>query len=133
MNWKGWWYWDSIWRLWLKYLVRRCFSVFRWQKTVLDSFWEWLDQQKFRKGSRFEKAVNYTQNRKSYLMTYLEDGHCSISNNFSENAIHPFIVGRKHWLFSNSPQGASASFNLYILVEMAKAHDLNIYQYLLLW
>lgn len=100
------------------------------EKPVLDSFWDWLDQQKPRKGSRFEKAVNYAQNRKVYLMTYLEDGHCSISNNLSENAIRPFTVGRKNWLFSNSPKGASASANVYTIVEMAKAHDLNIYQYL---
>ena len=42
------------------------------------------------------------QNRKDTLMTYLEDGHCSLSNNLSENAIRPFTVGRKNWLFSAS-------------------------------
>jgi len=100
------------------------------EKPVLDAFWNWLNEQRPRKGSRFEKAVNYAQNRKAYLMTYLEDGRCSFSNNLSENSIRPFTLGRKNWMFSDSPKGASASAVVYTMVEMAKAHDLNIYQYL---
>ena len=71
-----------------------------------------------------------TQNRKDTLMTYLEDGHCSLSNNLSENAIRPFTIGRKNWLFSASPKGATASAIVYTMVEMAKANDLNTYKYL---
>ena len=63
-------------------------------------------------------------------MTYLEDGRCSFSNNLSENAIRPFTLGRKNWLFSDTPKGAEASATVYTLVEMAKAHNLNIYIYL---
>ncbi len=83
------------------------------EKTILDAFWNWLDEQKPRKGSRFETAVKYAQNRKETLMTYLEDGHCSFSNNLSENAIRPFTVGRKNWLFSATPKGATASAYLF--------------------
>ena len=79
------------------------------EKPILDAFWSWLDEQKPRKESRFETAVKYAQNRKETLMTYLEDGHCSFSNNLSENAIRPFTVGRKNWLFSATPKGATAS------------------------
>ena len=63
-------------------------------------------------------------------MTYLEDGHCSLSNNLSENAIRPFTVGRKNWLFSASPKGAASSAIVYTMVEMAKANNLNTYKYL---
>ena len=100
------------------------------EKPILEAFWNWLDQQRPNKGTRLAKAVNYAQNRKDTLMTYLEDGHCSLSNNLSENAIRPFTVGRKNWLFSASPKGATASAIVYIMVEMAKANDLNIYKYL---
>lgn len=62
--------------------------------------------------------------------TYLEDGRCSFTNKLSENAIRPFAVGRKNWLFSDSAHGAHASAVVYTMVEMAKAHDLNIYGYL---
>lgn len=100
------------------------------EKPILDAFWSWLDEQKSRKGSRFETAVQYAQNRKDTLMTYLEDGHCSFSNNLSENAIRPFTVGRKNWLFSATPKGATASALVYTMVDMAKANELNIYKYL---
>ncbi len=76
------------------------------------------------------KAVNYAQNRRETAMTYLEDGRCSFTNNLSENAIRPFTVGRKNWLFNDSVGGAKASSVIYSIVETAKAYDLNIYNYL---
>ena len=82
------------------------------------------------KNSRLDKAVTYISNRREFLITYLEDGRCSFSNNASENAIRPFTVGRKNWLFSDSPAGATASATIYSIVEMAKANDLNIYKYI---
>lgn len=100
------------------------------EKPVLDAFWTWISQQTPRKGTRFEKAVNYAQNHKELSMTYLEDGRCSFSNNLSENSIRPFTLGRKNWLFSDTPKGAEASAIVYTMVEMAKAHNLNIYKYL---
>ena len=100
------------------------------EKPILEAFWSWLDSQKPIKNSRMDKAVTYIQNRRDTLETYLEDGRCSFSNNLSENAIRPFTLGRKNWLFSESPEGAKASATAYTMVEMAKAHDLNIYKYL---
>jgi transposase/uncharacterized coiled-coil protein SlyX len=100
------------------------------EKPVLEAFWSWLAVQHPQKNSRMDKAVNYVRNRKQYLETYLEDGRCSFSNNLSENAIRPFTVGRKNWLFSDTPKGATASATVYTIIEMAKAHNLNIYKYL---
>lgn len=100
------------------------------EKPVLDAFWKWISQQCPKKGTRFEKAVNYAQNHKDEFMTYLEDGRCSFSNNLSENSIRPFTVGRRNWLFSDTPKGADASSMVYTMVEMARAHGLNIYKYL---
>ena len=77
-----------------------------------------------------DKAVTYIRNRCPYLMTYLEDGRCSFSNNLSENAIRPFVVGRKGWLFSDTQAGARASALSYTMVEMAKANGVNVYHYL---
>ncbi len=63
-------------------------------------------------------------------MTYLEDGRCSLSNNLSENGIRPFAVGRRNWLFADTPEGAESSSICYTIVEMAKAHGLKVYHYL---
>ena len=49
---------------------------------------------------------------------YLEDGRCSLSNNWSENSVRPITVGRKNWLFSTSVDGANASMGIYTIVEM---------------
>ena len=100
------------------------------EKPVLEAFWSWLDQQKPVRNTRMDKAVNYVINRRDTAQTYLEDGRCSFTNNLSENAIRPFAVGRKNWLFSSSVDGANASAVVYTMVEMAKAHGLNIYGYL---
>ena len=100
------------------------------EKPVVEGFLSWLDQQAPVRGSRMDKAVTYIQNRRSYLTTYLEDGRCSFSNNLSENAIRPFTVGRKNWLFCDTPNGAQASALVYSMVEIAKANGVNVYHYL---
>ena len=100
------------------------------EKPVVEGFLSWLDQQAPVRGSRMDKAVTYIRNRRSYLTTYLEDGRCSFSNNLSENAIRPFTVGRKNWLFCDTPNGAQASALVYSMVEIAKANGVNVYHYL---
>lgn len=100
------------------------------EKPVLEAFWSWLDAQHPVRNSRMDKAVKYVQNRRETAETYLEDGRCSFTNNLSENAIRPFTVGRKNWLFNDTVNGANASSVVYTMVEMAKAHNLNIYGYL---
>ena len=97
---------------------------------ILEAFWNWLEKQHPTKGSRMEKAVTYARNQKPYAETYLQDGRCSLSNNPSENSIRPFTVGRKNWLFCDTPGGAHASATVYTMVEMAKAHGLNVEKYL---
>ena len=64
------------------------------------------------------------------MENYLKDPRCEISNNRAENKIRPFTVGRKNWLFSDTPAGARASAVIYSIVETAKANNLNIFQYL---
>lgn len=63
-------------------------------------------------------------------MTYPEDRRCSLSINLSENSIRSVTVGRKNWLFSDLPEGAKANTLYLTMVEMAKACNLNLYDYL---
>lgn len=100
------------------------------EKPVVEGFIRWLDAQRPEKGSRMDRAVTYIRNRKDTMMTYLEDGRCSLSNNPSENSIRPVTLGRKNWLFSDSQAGANASMVVYSMVEMAKVHGLHPYSYL---
>ena len=66
----------------------------------------------------------------SELTRYVGNADWPIDNNAAENAIRPFVVGRKAWLFSHSQRGANASANLYSLIETAKANQVEPYQYL---
>ena len=100
------------------------------EKPVLEAFRSWLERQKPVRNTRMDKTVNYVLNRRETMETYSEDGRCSFTNNLSKNAIRPFAIGRKNWLLSSSVEGANASAVVYTMVEMAKAHGLNIYGYL---
>ena len=78
------------------------------------------------------KAITYALGQWDRVTVYLEDGLLGPDNNPAENAIRPFALGRKNWLFSGSPSGARASAAIYSLIESAKANGLNPYEYLLM-
>ncbi len=65
-----------------------------------------------------------------YLKAYLLDGRLEISNNRAENSIRPFVMGRKNWLFSNTPNGARASAVYYSLIISARENGLVPFEYL---
>lgn len=100
------------------------------EKPVIEAFLSWLEKQKPIKGSKFATAVTYALNRKEHMMTYLEDGRCSLSNNLSEQKMKSYVIGRKGWLFSDSPEGAEASAISYSIAETALANGLNVYKYI---
>ena len=100
------------------------------EKPVLEAFWAWLETVNPIRGSKLAKAVSYAQNQKPFMENYLLDGRCSLSNNAAENAIRPFVTGRKNWLFADTPKGADASATVYSLIETAKANGLDVFSYL---
>jgi transposase len=101
-------------------------------KPILEKIKAWLDEKapKVLPNGLLGKAIGYALGLWPQLTTFLEDGHIPLDNNVVENAIRPFVVGRKGWLFSGSPRGAHASATLYTLVETAKANGLEPRAYL---
>ena len=99
---------------------------------ILNDLKAWLDKNNTRimKGGLTQKAMQYTLNQWDSLVGYCEDGKLNISNALAENAIRPFAIGRKAWLFSDTPQGAHASATCYSLIESAKANQLEPYGYI---
>ena len=99
---------------------------------ILNQFKTWLEELAIKTPPKglLGKAVNYALNRWKTLVAYTRNGLVRIDNNLTENAIRPFVVGRKNWLFSGCPRGAAASASLYSLIETAKANGLNPYFYL---
>lgn len=103
---------------------------FKDQKPAIEVFLVWLKKVNLGSDDRSKKANTYISNREEFLMTYLEDDRCGLSNNLSENSIRPVTVGRKNWLFSDMPDGATTNALYLTIVEMAKAYNLNLYEYL---
>ena len=99
---------------------------------VLENLKQWLDKHRSRvaKDSLTGKAMTYLHNQWEKLTVYITDGQLRISNILAENAIRPFAIGRKAWLFSDSPAGANASAVHYSLIETAKLNGLEPYSYL---
>lgn len=101
-------------------------------KPVLDTFKAWL----FEKSvitvpkSALGKAIAYTLAQWDRLVQYMDDVIITPDNNRAENAIRPFVLGRKNWLFSDTPKGAKASAAFYSLIETAKANSLEPCAYL---
>ncbi len=101
-------------------------------RPVVDELRSWLDDSLplVPPTSATGKALTYLHREWEKLIRYLDDGRIEIDNNGAENAIRPFVVGRKNWLFSASVKGVKSSANLYSLIETAKANGLEPYAYL---
>ncbi|SHE71574.1 IS66 C-terminal element [Desulfofundulus australicus DSM 11792] len=101
-------------------------------RPVLGAFLAWLKKQKTQvlPKSSFGQAINYCLSQWDKLIAFLQDGRLELDNNRSERSIKPFVIGRKNWLFANTPRGARASAITYSIIETAKENGLNPFQYL---
>jgi transposase len=101
-------------------------------RPVVDEFKVWLDSLsgKVLPKSLLGTAVGYARNQWDKLVVFLTDGNLELDNNRSERSIKPFVIGRKNWLFANTPRGARSSALIYSLVETAKENGLDPYAYL---
>ena len=100
---------------------------------LAESFFEWAKSE-FSKNkmpkSLFGKALTFALNQEKFLMNVFRDGRLELSNNLAENAIRPFVIGRKNWLFCLTPKGVKASAVIYSIVETVKANRLKPLAYL---
>jgi len=99
---------------------------------VLGEFKKWLHENAITvaPSGGTGKAIAYCLNQWDKLTAFLQDGRLEIDNNRAERSIKPFVMGRKNWLFANTPKGATASAIIYSIVETAKENNLNPSPYL---
>lgn len=99
---------------------------------VADDFKSWLDQKALtqRPSGNLGKAIGYALSQWNNVMGSLEHPNLTPDNNAAENAIRPFVLGRKNWLFSGSPEGARSSCFMFSLIETTRQNGLNPYGYL---
>lgn len=98
----------------------------------MEAFSVWLKQQSPRVLPKraFGQAINYCRNQWDKLEAFLQDGRLELDNNRSERSVKTCVIGRKNWLFANTPRGAQASATIYSIVETAKENGLNPFSYL---
>ena len=110
-----------------RFLARQKFSL-----PVLAELREWLDKTRSAvvPNSALGRALSYMHDYWEKLIRYVERGDLPIDNNRVENAIRPFVIGRKAWLFSDTPAGAHASAVIYSLLQTAKANGHEPYAWL---
>lgn len=101
-------------------------------KPLLDDLHQYLmnNQPNIPPKSLLGQAVSYTLNQWPKILNYLKDPRLEISNNLSERAIKPFVIGRKGWLFANSVDGANAAATIFSIIETCKHHKVEPYDYL---
>lgn len=97
----------------------------------VDAYFAWIKQKyaQVTQNSTIGKALAYSINQEDYLRVFLSDGNIPMDNNYAEQAIRPFTLGRKNFVLIESSNGAKASAILYSLVETAKANGLNTFEY----
>ena len=100
--------------------------------SALDELHAWLEKTlpAVTPKSALGTALSYMRDYWSMLTRYTERGDLPIDNNRCENAIRPFVIGRKAWLFSDTPAGANASAIIYSLLQTAKANGQEPYTWL---
>jgi len=131
---KGLWYCQRLFMLELKF--KELTSEVRYEqrlllsKPIAEEFYEWAKSSQALPKSSVGKAVNYFIGQWTYLMNVYLDGRLEFSNNRAERTIRPFTIGRKNWLFANSPKGAKASAVIYSIILTALENGLNPFQYL---
>jgi hypothetical protein len=99
---------------------------------ILDALYQWLlgQRQKVPDGSGTAKAIDYSLKRWAALTRYCEDGHVPIDNNWVENQIRPWALGRSNWLFAGSLRSGQRAAAIMSLIQSAKMNGHDPYAYL---
>jgi len=99
-------------------------------KPLAEALFAWLESLRIIPKSAMGTAICYALDQRAWLMNVFLDGRTELSNNRAENAVRPFAVGRKNWLFCNTVKGALSSAIVYSVIETTKANGLKPFEYL---
>jgi len=98
-------------------------------KPVADAFFAWAESLDALPKSPLGEAVHYALSQRKYLENVFLDGRLELTNNRCERSVKSFVIGRKSWLFSTTPEGAKASSVMYSIIETAKENGLHPFHY----
>jgi transposase len=112
--------------------ARKAHRLSRGAEKILDELMEFVASERLSvsTASPYYDALKYADDELPHVRQYLREGFIEIDNNLAENAIRPFALGRRNWLFMCTEDGAQASANIYSLIMTAKANGVDPYTYL---
>jgi transposase len=98
----------------------------------MEDFYAWLEPKakETLPSHAIYSAANYAINQKPYVLNVFKDGRLDLTNNRAENAIRPFAVARRNFLFSDTPKGAEASAALFSIVQTALLNGIKPFEYI---
>ena len=99
-------------------------------RPIVDEYFELMQDMYSASTGKLRQAIGYSLRQKEKLVRFLDEPRLEIDNNRAERSIKPFVIGRKNWLFSNTPNGARSSAIIYSLIITAKLNKLKPYDYL---
>ena len=99
-------------------------------QSVIKDLNNYIDSINIDNNELLSKAVNYYNNNKKELYTYLDYGYLDISNNLAERVVKPFVIARKSFLFCKTADGATTTGKLFSIVQTARANGLKSEEYL---
>jgi transposase len=101
-------------------------------RPIIAKLREWLIHQRagLTDGTRTARAIDYSLKRWEALICYLDDGAIPIDNNWIENLVRPWALGRKNWLFAGSKRSGQRAANIMSLIQSAKINGLDPQAYL---
>lgn len=101
-------------------------------KPIAETLHRWLLAQRLKvpDGSGTARAIDYSLKRWQALTRYLQDGEAPIDNNWVENQIRPWALGRSNWLFAGSLRGGQRAAAIMSLIQSARLNGHDPYAYL---
>ena len=99
-------------------------------QSIIEELNNYIDLINIDNNELLSKAVNYYNNNKKELYTYLDYGYLDISNNLAERVVKPFVIARKSFLFCKTADGATTTGKLFSIVQTARANGLKSEEYL---
>ena len=101
-------------------------------KPIADKLHQWLQEKRqlTTKNASISKAMDYCLKRWQALTQYLDDGRLPIDNNWAENQMRPWALGRKNWLFAGSLRSGQRAANIMSIIQSARLNGLDVSAYL---
>jgi transposase len=98
---------------------------------ILQKIYSLISQATPSSKSALGSAITYALNQWEYLTRYIDYGEAEIDNNWIENQIRPFALGRRNWLFQGNERSAKTAAFFYSIIQTCRMNNIDARKYLI--